>query len=737
MARPRDVVKWLTGHIGYANYPKPDVVRPENRLMRAVNVWMGGTAGIAQRRRGMTSRYVTTDAVTSFTTVPVQSYDRVYTAPIFNGVDGFKTAPPAILNATVCTFSSAQAHYAFLGAVTINGFAYLVPTNKVLRVAVVDTARLGYPAPAAPTAANTGAGAYAATLRYYRLQWSDPSVYDLRGPVGDYLAFTPSGTGTGVVVTRPAFPTGISVGEWIVWGSADNITYYRLATVASGTTTYTDSTAPASYAGVTGEELADPLVPYPVRYAGLPAAGVPSVANTGAGAYAATLRYYRVRFVERLAGVVKRRGEPSSSVSFTPSGAGTAARISQPSFTTLLTNDYAATHWEIEASTDDANWYLLTTVSLSTGTYDDSAATSSYASGTVSDTLNQFQPPPVSRTMVCDRDRVLFGGGFTENLSRVWYTPVLGSLDVGDAERVPLDNYFDIEASDDDEITAMSGPVGGSVLVFKRRSLFRLVRTGNASAPYDVIKITEGVGVDTHTAVAMGPDASTFECVYFVNQHGAYRYSADGVECLSRDLAPEWRGQIDWDDPRVVYYPTRNCMVFGALVYHISTGGWSTMSWGGANAALMAIGRYDPQLYPNDDTKLLMPATTTGVYQADAPGTTTDVASAAFLAEIRTNRFALQQSTQQWRPVRLRVWGTSDDTVAVETWTDTNLLTPVTTGTVTLGTDSDEQDLSALLRPGPIEFLGLSVRDATATADRDDWTLDALEVTGIPQEPIP
>ena len=68
-----------------------------------------------------------------------------------------------------------------------------------------------------------------------------------------------------------------------------------------------------------------------VRRAGLQGVSTaPTVANTGASTYAAVLRYYRVRFLQITNSRIVRRSEPSSSVSFTPSGAGTHARVTRP-----------------------------------------------------------------------------------------------------------------------------------------------------------------------------------------------------------------------------------------------------------------------------------------------------------------------------------------------------------------------------------------------------------------------
>ncbi len=91
-----------------------------------------------------------------------------------------------------------------------------------------------------------------------------------------------------------------------------------------------------------------------VRRVGLamPAAA-PTVANTGSGTYAG-IRYYRVRYLQLSGTTIIRRSEPSASVAFTPSGSGSAARITKPAAITE-----GETHWEIEVSLDNLQFYVL------------------------------------------------------------------------------------------------------------------------------------------------------------------------------------------------------------------------------------------------------------------------------------------------------------------------------------------------------------------------------------------
>jgi hypothetical protein len=276
------------------------------------------------------------------------------------------------------------------------------------------------------------------------------------------------------------------------------------------------------------------------------------------------------------------------------------------------------------------------------------------------------------------------------------------------------------------------------MLVFKRRSFFRLVRTGSVSVPYDVAKVSEGLGVEAMSDLCLAPGAGRGEAVYFVNRHGAWRYDPSaGLERLNTDLAPTWEDQTTPASMRrVVYYPTRDCVLFGEYAFHLATGGWSHLDWGGGNAALQVVCRF---LTDTVTSRLLMPstgATTDGIYQADdmnALVASTDVDSAPFVARIRTNRLSLVEPTLRWRPTRLRLWGTGGMLTA-KTWVESGD-EPATVAPFYLGTNAEEVDTSRVFRPGPVEWLGLSIED-DGSADAA-WALDAIEITGLPQESVP
>jgi hypothetical protein len=105
-----------------------------------------------------------------------------------------------------------------------------------------------------------------------------------------------------------------------------------------------------------------------LRRAGLAQPVPPAVTNEGAGTFSRA-RFYRVRYVIEVAGTVVVRSEPSTNLLFSPSGTGAGAHIVRP---TLLGE--GETHWEIEASIDNVNFYRITTLAVASTTYNDESA---------------------------------------------------------------------------------------------------------------------------------------------------------------------------------------------------------------------------------------------------------------------------------------------------------------------------------------------------------------------------
>lgn len=296
-----------------------------------------------------------------------------------------------------------------------------------------------------------------------------------------------------------------------------------------------------------------------LRRTGLAEPDVPTIANTGAGAYAATIRYYRVRYVVSDGTTVSLRSEPSTEVSFTPSGTGTAARITKPA--TINENE---THWEIEASADNTNYYRITTVAVGTTTYDDSATPSTYATtGTLSEDIGDYALIPSGKFLVADQDRLVIAGSYEDSseASRVRWTPVFADTGVGNDERIATDTnpYIDLDGFEGGEITGMSRAVNGYIFVFKRSHIYRLVRTGQRTNAYEAYPLTKARGALPGSLVE-AVDQTGQPSLYFLDPSiGPNRLSSNGLQWCGRDIQTIWgRVNVNAKVPcHGVYYNTK------------------------------------------------------------------------------------------------------------------------------------------------------------------------------------
>lgn len=137
-------------------------------------------------------------------------------------------------------------------------FAYKSAVDRLHKWDGTAFRRVGLAAPvAAPTAVDTAvAGTYAGARRF-RVRFIEMSgaVIVRRGEASDELSFTPNGAFDGAIVTRPAV---ISEGEthWELEEEDGTGNFYRIATTAVGTPTYTDTILLATSVPDNGE-LAD------------------------------------------------------------------------------------------------------------------------------------------------------------------------------------------------------------------------------------------------------------------------------------------------------------------------------------------------------------------------------------------------------------------------------------------------------------------------------------------------
>lgn len=290
-----------------------------------------------------------------------------------------------------------------------------------------------------------------------------------------------------------------------------------------------------------------------VRRAGLAAPDdPPTAADEGGGTYPPVLRYYRVRVIQYDATkeILVRRSEPSASVSITPSGTGAGVTITFPT-----PPGEWETHWEVEVSLDDSTWFvglgleLGTQVPIATTSVNDTYDTAVYDLLPTSEEIGEFTLPPSARFLSTDNNRLLMGSNFDADFptSRIHHTPVLGTSDHGDDERVQITSsvkgYTNLNEKDGGMLTGLSMPIHGTVFAFKYTQTHKLVPTGDNTKPYIPRQLSNVVGCIHFKTIVMAEDASGNPAVYFLSGNGPYRVTPIGYEALGRDIEDQWYGR--------------------------------------------------------------------------------------------------------------------------------------------------------------------------------------------------
>lgn len=288
------------------------------------------------------------------------------------------------------------------------------------------------------------------------------------------------------------------------------------------------------------------------RRVGMAQGGTATTANTGSGTYPATGRYYRIAWIEKSGAIVVRRGELGPAVFITPSGTGTAIRVTLP--TPPGENE---THWEIYASPIDtySTYQLIATVVIGTTTYDDTTLVANYAGNAPSSSGTNI-PPPSAKYIISTANRLLMAGAWETTAvagqtavknNRVWYTRVLGSSDQGDDESIPdiaasglvpaQKNWIDVGENDGGGAVTGLGSLGGLVYAFKARQVWQLIPTGDDLQPYRAMLVSKRIGTYAHHSIVEGEDESGAPALYFFSHRGPYRITVDGrIQYCGRDI---------------------------------------------------------------------------------------------------------------------------------------------------------------------------------------------------------
>lgn len=283
-----------------------------------------------------------------------------------------------------------------------------------------------------------------------------------------------------------------------------------------------------------------------LRRTGLAQPGAaPTAANSGGAGTFEGIRLYRVRFITKnVDDEVILRSEPSEELEFTPSGSNASVTITRPSLIAEV-----ETHWELEASDGDGNFYVIDTIAKATTTAIDTINPGSqYADPendfALSEDIGDYELIPAVKFVKRDQDRLIFAGNWFEPEwgSRVMWTPVWQAPGVGNDERVPVDtdNFIDLDWMDGGEITGMSDPLNGSFYVFKWNRIYKLQRTGRVDAAYTAFLMSTQRGAVPGSIIS-GTDEYGRGCVYFLDPSvGPLRLSTGGLQ-YCQNLLGTWR----------------------------------------------------------------------------------------------------------------------------------------------------------------------------------------------------
>jgi hypothetical protein len=279
-----------------------------------------------------------------------------------------------------------------------------------------------------------------------------------------------------------------------------------------------------------------------LRRVGMGTPAAPTAVDTGvAGAFAGT-RYYRIRYTVMSGTTVLRRSEPGATLTFAPSGTKTGAVVTKPA-----SIGESETHWEIEASTDNANFYRLAQTVVGTTTYTDTVAlgTGYATSGTLSADTGDYTRIPSGKFLVSDDDRLVIAGSWenADYASRIWWTPVYGdTTGVGNDERLEMDTdpFLDLDGFQGGELTALSKSINGYIFAFKWGHIYKVVRKGQRTQAYEAFPLTKVKGALPGSVVEAFDEGGNPSLFFLDPKTGPHRIGKNGIEWAGRDIQTFW-----------------------------------------------------------------------------------------------------------------------------------------------------------------------------------------------------
>lgn len=278
-------------------------------------------------------------------------------------------------------------------------------------------------------------------------------------------------------------------------------------------------------ASVNRSHVWDPNNGSTLRRTGIAQPDPPTLGNGIVWPTPATKRYYRVREVRQAGtfGQVTVRSEPSTSVAFTPNGTN-APRITAPTFDP----DESGTHWEVEGSFNDVDFYVLQSLVLATTFWDDTFLDpiSFSEEGPLSEAIGAYLVPENYKYAGVDGDRLVTSGHWTDTslMSTVWWTPVFTDPGAGNDERIPIVttggepivSSISLDNFSGGPITGQSTAISGNWYVFKWNRIYKLQRTNRNTLAYQSITMSTTRGA-IPGSIFEGVDEAGRPAIYFLD----------------------------------------------------------------------------------------------------------------------------------------------------------------------------------------------------------------------------
>jgi hypothetical protein len=399
-----------------------------------------------------------------------------------------------------------------------------------------------------------------------------------------------------------------------------------------------------------------------IRRTGMATPAPPTAADTGGGTLIGS-RYYRQRYVAMSGSTVLRRSEPSVPTAlFTPSGAGSAVRV-----TKSATVAEGETHWELEESVDGgATYYRIATTAVGTTTYDDSLATTAVATtGTLSADTGDYTYSTAARFLVVDRDRLLMFGDHddaTKDSDMTWSVVGSDTTGVGNDERIPTDtgNRLSIDGQSGGRLTGAAA-FDTQVIAFKKKAVYMISHTRNRIGAYTFDPLSTTFGA-VEGSICNGVDEHARPALYFLDSTlGPMRYGARGFEQLAPQQQSTFQGYFNAaataQAANTVFLPKRREIHFHiaqvngsqytdwptlAMVYNIETGGISWTFRSGDATYLNGYAAFSSVLW--NDVAYITTVNGAGggsIVQLDVTGTTQDFGFRSYISYFRTKAFAV------------------------------------------------------------------------------------------------